>query len=195
MIALLCAGAFAQGFATVGTGIRPLGIPGIESLTGGGARFGVDFGRVAPFLGASVTLASVDAGDSDVVLTGSSFAAQIGARLEADAHDPLIFPFLSGGAILSRQRGSALFEEDDLITTAGWNNLPGVFGGAGAEADVTDRVGIGLEVGFAGLLGKYVEYDHAPSGRLPTDYFADGKLRALFTYADLHVTFRLGDDR
>lgn len=194
MIALGCAAALAgaPGFAAVGTGIRPLGVPGIESLTGGGARLGVDLGTVAPFLGASATAAAVDLADEEVRLSGSSVSAQLGVRVEGDAGDRPIFPFCTGGVLLSRQRGSVEDERDELISTIGWDNLPGVFGGAGGEAELSDRVGIGLEVGFAALLGQYVEGEHSPSGRLSSDYHAEYKLRSLFSYADLHVTFHLG---
>jgi hypothetical protein len=197
VIALLCAGAWAQGvgFASVGTGIRPLGLSGFEALTGGGARLGVDLGAVAPFVGASVFLASVSPADDEISLAGSSISGQLGARLEADGREARAFPFATAGVILSRERGSVEFEDDDLVSAAGWESLPGLFGGAGGEAAITPRVGIGLEIGMAALFGQYVESEYSPSGRTPSDYHAEAKLRSLFTYGDLHVTFRLGGDR
>jgi hypothetical protein len=192
VIALWCAAAMAQGFVSVGTGIKPLGLPGIQTLTGGGARIGYDAGVVAPFFGVELVGASVHPSDDEIALSGSSLSAQLGVKIEADRGDRPAYPFLAAGAILSRQRGAIEDVDNELISTIGWDNLPGAFGGAGGEAEITRRVGIGLEVGMAALLGKYVESEHSPSGRLPSDYHADYKLHTLFSYGDLHLTFRLG---
>lgn len=189
MIALLAAAALAQpGFATVGTGIRPLGVPGVEALTGGGARFGLDLGLVDPFIGASAAIGAIQVEDS--APAGTSLSAQLGVRFEGEAAGKAAHPFASAGLILSHQRGA--LADRDLVQWVQWQALPGFFAGGGAEAPITERVGVGLEVGGAALFSAIVQGDRPRSGATPLDYRNEDPLRVLFTYADLHVTFRLG---
>lgn len=190
MIALLAAAALAApaGFATVGTGVRPLGVPGTELLTGGGARFGLDAGLVDPFVGFAAMYGGVDVEGSTP--SGTSLSAQAGVRFEGEGAGKPAHPFATVGALVSRQRGAVV--DDDLVQWAEWRALPGIFAGAGAEAPITDRVGVGLEVGGAYLASAVREGDRPESGPTGLDFRASEPLRAMFTYADLHVTFRLG---
>jgi hypothetical protein len=184
--------ASAGGFLQVGTGQQPLQLPTAPLLAGGGLRLGYDVGPVVPFVGGSLFLGrlTVDEEDDGPELPATQWSAQAGLRLDLASEDGPAQGFLSAGATVGSLQGGLTYPDFDEATTLRLSSGPGAFLGAGADAFLTDQLAIGIEVGGAWTTGS-VTAEYRVDGRVEdkTEY---DDISALYTWADLHLVFRLG---
>ncbi len=189
MIAALVAGAHAAPFLQVGTGQRVLDVPSTESVFGGGVRAGWDFGRVAPFLGGTVTAGGIDVPEDNVKVSGALWSVAAGLRFDLAAPDADATPYLAAGGTIGNGAATFAYDEFDETVTVGASAGPGVFAGFGADALLMPRVALGLEIGGAWASSE-VFYRYEEGGRRTEEESYDAS--ALFGYADLHVSFLFG---
>jgi hypothetical protein len=182
VIALLVgAVAHAGGLVQVGTGLRPLSIPGTQTVTGGGLRIGPTFGPVTPFVGGTVQWARVTVDDDDRV-TGSNWSVLAGVRLDLADLDRLAQPFVSAGTMFGQAAAKAGDDNGD-VAEVDFPTGPGAFAGFGADAALSPAVRVGLEVGLAVSSAR-------PSAFEDGDATGDAHVAASWSYADLHLVFR-----
>jgi hypothetical protein len=179
---LLAAVAHASGgLVQVGTGLRPLSIPGTNAVTGGGLRIGPTFGPVTPFVGGTVQWARVTVDDDDRV-TGSNWSVLAGVRLDLADLDRLAQPFVSAGTMFGLAAAKAGDDNGDTAEVD-FPTGPGAFAGFGADAALSPAVRVGLEVGLAVSSAR-------PSAFEDGEDSGDARVAASWSYADIHLVFR-----
>jgi hypothetical protein len=176
--------ALAGGLLQVGTGARPLQAPGTGILVGGGLRLGPSLGPVTPFVGGTVLRATSKQRYFDG--NGIQWSAQGGFRVDLAGLARPAQPFLALGALYGSTTGHAVGADSGLV----WADTgPGGFAGLGADAVLLPGMRVGIEFGGAGARGDIQYFESGNSSRPPT---ARLKGTVLWSYADLHLTFRGG---
>ncbi len=176
-------------FLQIGTGQRVLDVPATEVLFGGGVRAGVDFGRVAPFVGGNVVAVGVSQIGEQNDGSGGWLSVAAGMRVDFAKRDALATPFVSLGGLVGS--GEMAFNESLPFAADGYavglDPAIGGFVGAGVDAQVVPGLSLGVEVGAVHTRGRVYFLDEAGGN---DDWEASGS--ATFAYADVHVVFALG---
>lgn len=184
LLLLLFAGnAHAGAFVQVGTGVRPLSLPGTALTFGGGARLGASVDRFTPFAGATVTWASLEV--DDVPLSSTIWSVLAGARFDFTPPDRLARPFVSAGALFGATGAQGGQEGEEVALDVGLG--PGGFAGFGADAALSPGVAVGVEVGLALTAGEIVARVEEESERISGF--------ATWSYVDLHLVLRPGKSK
>lgn len=173
-------------FLQVGTGVRPLDVPPAEVFFGGGVRVGVDLGRVAPFVGGTVTASDVDAVDADLGIRPVVGSASAGLSIDLATPDAPCTPRIAVGGLVGSGSVTVIDASDGNQVHLGSNLLAGGLAGLAVDARVAGALSLGVEVGVAHVRGR-VEVTETDDGDA---WSATGAMT--FGYADVHLRFDFG---
>ena len=185
-VMVLIPAALAGGLFQVGTGPRPLQAPGTAVLVGGGLRVGPSLGPVTPFVGGTVVRATAKEPSVPVEADVTLWSAIGGLRVDLAGLEKPAQPFLAFGGLVGASTGHSL--EGDFEELVWVDMGPGAFAGIGADAAIIPAMRLGVEFGAAGSRGTINLFNDGNKDDLSTQ--VTGTI--VWSYADLHLTFRSG---
>lgn len=194
ILALALAGGPAQAktHVSVGTGLRPFAVPFGDLFSGGGLRIGQNFGLVTPFVGGSFVKVGLDLEDDegDEYGTGAAtlWSGTAGAKVGLSKFEKAQ-PYVAAGALFFNISGEMESNDGDDSYSGKLDNSLGLFAGFGAEAQLAERVRLGVEVGVV-RTDMFLEVEEEWNNDKDSYDLLDAS--AIWTYSNLHLTLVLG---